>query len=241
MAEVKGTSMCDPMVFSARCERRWRVVFAGCALIAFGSTHAAGLRVIVTGQGKPAVDAVVSLHSRAAAAAVRPVRGSIDQRASQFVPRVTVVPVDTPIRFPNTDNIRHQVYSFSAAKRFELPLYTGQPAEPIVFNNPGVVELGCSIHDWMLAYVVVVDTPHYGVTDAAGRSSINAPAGTYTLRVWHPQLPGGKPHEETVVLSSVPRDKAVVLSLVPTAKPAALGDDRLRSLQEKFRRLKDRR
>lgn len=233
--------MGDPVVTDSKRDRRCLLVMATCALLALGSAQAANLRVAVTNQGKPSADAVVSLHSRTAAAAARPGLASIDQRAAQFVPRVTVVPVGTPVRFPNSDNVRHQVYSFSAARRFQLPLYAGQPAAPVVFDMPGVVELGCNIHDWMLAYVVVVDTPHHGLTDATGKIRIEAPAGTYTLRVWHPQLAGGKPHEETVVLSAATREKAVALTLLGKVEPAGAGDDKLRALQEKFRRLKDRR
>ena len=204
------------------------------------NAQAARLQVAVTGSGAPAADAVVSLHSPAAVAATRAGRATIDQRASQFVPRVTVVTVGTPVVFPNSDNVRHQVYSFSPAKRFELPLYAGKPAAPVVFATPGVVELGCNIHDWMLAYVVVVDTPYHAITDARGQARIQAPAGTYTLRVWHPGLAGGKVHEERVVLSSSPLDKVVALSLVAKTEAPAPADDKLRALQEKFRKLKEK-
>ena len=166
--------------------------------------------------------------------------GVLDQRNTQFVPRVSVVTVGTPVSFPNSDNVRHQVYSFSPAKRFELPLYSGKPAAPVVFATPGVVELGCNIHDWMLAYVVVVDTPYHAITDARGQARIQAPAGTYTLRVWHPGLAGGKVHEERVVLSSSPLDKVVALSLVAKTEAPAPADDKLRALQEKFRKLKEK-
>jgi plastocyanin len=195
----------------------------------------------VTGSGAPAADAVVSLHSPAAVAATRAGRATIDQRASQFVPRVTVVTVGTPVVFPNSDNVRHQVYSFSPAKRFELPLYAGKPAAPVVFATPGVVELGCNIHDWMLAYVVVLDTPYHAITDARGQGRIDAPAGTYTLRVWHPSLKGGTVHEERIVLADAPVERAVSLSLVATPEATAPADDKLRALQEKFRKLKDKR
>ena len=218
----------------------WIAALCLSASLLAGNAHAGRLQVVVTGQGAPAADAVVSLHSPAAVAATRAGRATIDQRASQFVPRVTVVTVGTPVVFPNSDNVRHQVYSFSPAKRFELPLYSGKPAAPVVFNTAGVVELGCNIHDWMLAYVVVVDTPYHVVTDARGQGRIEAPAGTYILRVWHPGLKGGKPHEETVVLSAAPLERTVALSLVATPAAPAPTDDKLRALQEKFRKLKEK-
>ena len=222
--------------------RAWRcppaIVVA--AWLAFGSAQAADLQLTVNGRGKPAGEAVVSLHSSAAAAATRPGRGVVDQRNTQFVPRVSVVTVGTPVTFPNSDNVRHQVYSFSPAKRFELPLYAGKPAAPVVFATAGVVELGCNIHDWMLAYVVVVDTPYYAIADARGQARIQAPAGSYTLRVWHPGLAGGKVHEERVVLSPTPLAKVVALSLVAKTEAPAPADDKLRALQEKFRKLKEK-
>jgi len=219
---------------------RWPPALVVAAWLVPGTVHAADLQATINGQGKPAGEAVVSLHSSTAAAATRPGRGVVDQRNTQFVPRVSVVTVGTPVSFPNSDNVRHQVYSFSPAKRFELPLYSGKPAAPVVFATPGVVELGCNIHDWMLAYVVVVDTPYHAITDARGQARIQAPAGTYTLRVWHPGLAGGKVHEERVVLSSSPLDKVVALSLVAKTEAPAPADDKLRALQEKFRKLKEK-
>jgi plastocyanin len=218
----------------------WVAVLCMSASLLAGTAQAARLQVVVNGQGVPAADAVVSLHSPAALAATRAGRGTIDQRNTQFVPRVSVVTIGTPVSFPNSDNVRHQVYSFSPAKRFELPLYSGKPAAPVVFDAPGVVELGCNIHDWMLAYVVVVDTPYFAIVDARGRIDIEAPAGTYTLRVWHPGLKGGKPHEETVMIGTAPVDRTVSLSLVAAPEAPAPADEKLRALQEKFRKLKDK-
>ncbi|WP_460890864.1 methylamine utilization protein, partial [Ramlibacter alkalitolerans] len=101
--------------------------------------------------------AVVTLTPLRRAAAVVPVDAVMDQVNSEFQPRVLVVTKGSRVRFPNSDTIRHQVYSFSAAKRFELPLYTGTPPEPVVFDRAGVVTLGCNIHDWMKGYVVILD------------------------------------------------------------------------------------
>lgn len=216
-----------------------------CCLLCLGlvpgwnAARAGTLEVRVDSAGAGVADAVVSLHSPQAAAAVVPETASIDQRDTQFVPRVSVVQVGSPVRFPNSDNVRHQVYSFSPARRFELPLYSGKAAAPVVFGTPGVVELGCNIHDWMLAYVVVVDTPYHAITDADGHATLEAPAGTYRLRVWHSALPPGSPPEEReVIVSAQPSSAQVTLALVARVAPAGPGDDRLRLLQEKFRKLK---
>ena len=96
----------------------------------------------------------------------------------------------TSVNFPNRDQIRHHVYSFSPAKTFEIPLYAGMPEKLIDFDRPGEVVLGCNIHDWMKAYVFVVDTPYFAVTDGAGEAELALPVGDYRVEVWHPQLDG---------------------------------------------------
>jgi plastocyanin len=113
----------------------------------------------------------------------------MDQKNRTFVPHVLPVQVGTAVEFPNSDDVRHQVYSFSEAKKFQLPLYTGTPASPIVFDKTGVVSLGCNIHDRMNAYIVVVDTPYFAVTGRDGRVTLpNLGAGRYVVRLWHPDL-----------------------------------------------------
>lgn len=159
----------------------------------------APLRVnVMDAQGKPVPDAVVFLESPEAARASKPLDGAeMVQQDKAFQPSVLVVPKGTAVNFPNRDTVRHHVYSFSPAKRFELKLYVGTPANPIVFDKAGVVVLGCNIHDQMLAYIVVVDTPWYGRTDATGQLTLNdVPAGNYRLRTWHGRLPVGEPAQD---------------------------------------------
>jgi len=113
----------------------------------------------------------------------------IDQIKRRFVPLVTVVQTGTSISFPNKDNIEHDVYSFSPAKTFELDLYSGVPSHPVVFDKPGIAVLGCNIHDSMIAYVYVVDSPYFGKSDENGVARIeNLPAGNYEFRAWHYQM-----------------------------------------------------
>ncbi|MFY3386043.1 methylamine utilization protein [Paracidovorax sp. MALMAid1276] len=169
------------------------VLAAACA----GAAHAATVVVDVQdAAGKPLADAIVFLESAEARRQVRPQPGvDMAQEARKFVPGVLVVPVGTEVRFPNRDTVRHHVYSFSPAKKFELKLYTGTPANPVVFDRPGVVVLGCNIHDAMVGWILVVDTPHYARSAAgSGRVQIdNVPPGHYTLRTWHERLPVGAP------------------------------------------------
>ena len=109
----------------------------------------------------------------------------IDQVNRKFVPRVSVVQAGTPIKFPNSDNIRHSVYSFSAPRIFTLKLYAGTPAIPVVFDQPGIVVLGCNIHDTMVAWILVVNTPYFARTAADGTATLSGlPPGNYVLRTW---------------------------------------------------------
>ncbi len=150
--------------------------------------------VVVDDAGKPVADAVVYATPRGGKApALTPPaeRLVMDQRDKEFVPYVLPVQVGTPVYFPNSDDIRHHVYSFSPAKTFELPLYKGTPANPVVFDKPGAVALGCNIHDWMVGYVYVVGTPWFARTADDGTARLaNLPAGEYEVRAWHPRLRG---------------------------------------------------
>ena len=149
-------------------------------------------------RGKPLPDAVVFLESREAKLLSRPIQGAeIAQINRQFVPADLVVPTGTAVTFPNRDTVRHHVYSFSNTKKFELKLFAGTPANPVVFDRPGIAVLGCNIHDNMAAWVVVVDTPFYARSDALGFASlVDVPAGNYRLRVWHSHLAVGTPATE---------------------------------------------
>lgn len=177
---------------------RWKaltrrfLLLAGLASVGL-SASAVGLQVQVQDKnGKPLPNAVVFLESADAKSASKPLKGiEVVQAAKQFSPAVTVVTTGTSILFPNNDTVRHHVYSFSPAKTFDLKLYAGVPANPVVFDKSGIAVLGCNIHDNMVAWVVVVDTPYFGRTDAQGHLTIEAPAGSYKLRTWHASLPTG--------------------------------------------------
>ncbi|EIJ42899.1 hypothetical protein BegalDRAFT_2033 [Beggiatoa alba B18LD] len=161
-------------------------------------TFAASLTVQVTEQtGKPVQGAVIEIVSPTGAFPKPPIFISIiDQINKEFVPNITVVPVNTPIKFPNKDNIHHHVYSFSTAKPFELPLYEGTPTDPIIFDKTGIITLGCNIHDWMLGYIYVAASDKFTQTSADGTATLaDIPAGNYTLKVWHPNTQNAKEAE----------------------------------------------
>lgn len=113
----------------------------------------------------------------------------MDQKNRTFIPHVLPVQTGTKVQFPNSDDIRHHVYSFSPAKPFQLPLYKGTPATPELFDRAGVVTLGCNIHDQMSAFIVIVDTPHFAKTPASGKATLSdLEPGRYTVRVWYPDM-----------------------------------------------------
>ncbi|MEW6120815.1 MAG: methylamine utilization protein [Pseudomonadota bacterium] len=154
--------------------------------------HAATLEVeLRAAGGEPVEDAVVYLRSgKTRGLPLRAADARIDQIDKTFVPLVSVVQTGTRITFPNKDNIRHHVYSFSKAKRFEIKLYADTPAKPVLFDKPGYVVMGCNIHDTMIAHLLVVDTPWFAKSDRQGRASLrDVPPGDYSLIVWYYMRP----------------------------------------------------
>jgi plastocyanin len=152
--------------------------------------------------GAPVADAVVSV----AAPHSGPIRFSwpyrVAQQNIQFEPFVLVVPVGADVAFPNLDPVRHHVYSFSPPKVFELKLYGRDQARVVHFDKPGVVQLGCNIHDNMIAFIDVVETPYVAKTDARGEAVIHdVPAGRHPMSVWRPYLraPGGRLTQEVQI------------------------------------------
>ena len=171
-----------------------------CALAIAGAAPplvAAPLNVRVTDTaGHPVRDAVVTFYPVGAAA--RPERSGgrfvVAQQNLQFRPFLTVVPVGADVSFPNLDPTKHHVYSFSAAKRFELKLFAKDQSRTVHFDKPGVVALGCNIHDQMSAFIVVTDSAWTARTNSQGIASFgDVPNTPARLTVWHPYLraPGG--------------------------------------------------
>jgi plastocyanin len=184
-----------------------------------GIAHAQNAEIVATvtdTQGGPLADVVVfALPSDGNLRLTgKPREEAILQVDKEFVPKVTPVFVAAAVSFPNNDSVRHHVYSFSSAKRFELPLYQGVPAKPVVFERPGVVVLGCNIHDWMVAYVYVSESPYFAKTGADGKATIaDLAPRAYVVRVWHPQLEGEEEQTRKAVDVSKLRRGEVAWSL----------------------------
>lgn len=167
------------------------------------------------GGDRPLSEAVVFLESAQARRQVRPLeKAEMGQAGKQFVPQVLVVTTGTEVNFPNRDTVRHHVYSFSPVRKFELKLYIGTPAKPVLFDQPGIAVLGCNIHDQMVGWIVIVDTPYFGVTAEKGQLVLEKlPPGNYRLRSWHAGLPVGAPALDQAVTIPAEGQLAVTLRM----------------------------
>lgn len=185
-----------------------------CSLMA-GAALAGTLDIQVLDEhDKPLANAVVFVDSPQAKRMLKPLTGmQMAQKELSFQPSLLVVTTGTAVSFPNMDSVRHHVYSFSSPKRFELKLYVGTPLAPVVFDQAGAVVLGCNIHDQMIGYILVVDTPFHGITNADGQVSLrDIPAGTGTLRVWHSRLiNSAQPQSQTVQIDAGSKAQTVNL------------------------------
>jgi len=200
-------------------------LFAALLLIALPAVAAQMELTLVDTQGKPLNNAVAAIvpAQKINYTALPP--AVMDQRKNMFVPSVLAIRVNTQVSFPNSDDIRHHVYSFSPAKKFELRLYHGMTAEPVLFDKPGTVVLGCNIHDSMVAYIYVVDTDFFAVADAQGKISITAPGGTYQLQIYHPQMNSNFPESAIVLDDSQAIQKTITLDNLSAPTPAKTDDE----------------
>ena len=179
--------------------------------------------------GQPVKDAVVfaktlvGSRTNSSASMEKSRTTTIAQINKQFVPYVSAVQIGTAVSFPNKDNILHNVYSFSKAKKFQLPLYKDEAPEPVTFDKPGVVILGCNIHDWMVAYVYVLDTPYFAKTDSSGRAELkDLPLGEYRVQVRHPRKRkrGSSPALRILVgLDDARQQSRFIIALKPEWRP----------------------
>jgi len=142
----------------------------------------------------------------------------MDQQNKQFAPYVLAVPRGGKVTFPNSDSIKHHVYSFSAAKPFELKLYQGASHQPLVFDKPGVVELGCNIHDWMLGYILVADSSVIAKTNSLGQTSLLLPDAAGILYIWHPRFKQKNQPQQYIINQEQPVEIIINQPLLPDLK-----------------------
>lgn len=189
-----------------------------CMFLCLLCCHANADSFLITDQnGKPVKDAVVELVGLddSVAAINKKQTAVMDQVNKRFVPELLVIKVNDEVSFPNSDNIRHHVYSFSPAKPFELKLYSGQPKAPLLFEKPGIVVLGCNIHDSMVGYIYVAESEYVEATDEQGVATVDV---TYQgIRVWHSNQSSGPMSvmslERANLKTSAENDKLFIIEL----------------------------
>lgn len=170
--------------------------------------------------GRPVRDAVVMVRPAKGVPAGTPMKVTwpmvMAQQNTQFAPYVLIVPVGSSVSFPNKDKVRHHVYSFSAPKKFELKLYGRDETRSVTFDKPGAVSLGCNIHDTMIAFIFVSDTPYAAKTGADGVAVVqDAPAGASTLLVWHPDLKARAPVPRPITVAAGAQRASASIELRP--------------------------
>lgn len=215
-----------------------RVVAAGIVcLCGVGSAAAANLEIRVSAAGVPLDDVIVAVHGGVAAPGGAR-QHVIDQVDKRFVPHVAAIRVGDRVSFPNSDDIRHHVYSFSPPKVFELPLYHGIPSEPVRFEQPGKVVLGCNIHDGMSAYVYVLTAERFARADEGIARFADLPPGRYEIALWHPrQARASEDARHPVTLGEM--DAALAFDLALEPRPA-VAPATPSPLEAKFRALRER-
>jgi hypothetical protein len=153
-----------------------------------------------------------------------------------------ILPAGSSVEFPNQDNTQHHVYSFSPAKTFNLELYADKPEAPVVFDQPGIVELGCNIHDHMQAFIVVADSRAIGQTNEQGEVTIaldfgdTQVPGSLSLNIWHPRLPDNtRPLVREINATSLTNSSIETVSIELTPEPRLEGP--MDDLQKRFQEL----
>jgi len=190
-----------------RLEMKWLIYILAGVLMSLwttGSASSGTIKGTVKVKGLPSPENVVVYIEKVGENRFDPPEEAavLDQRNLTFIPHVMPILVGTRVDFPNNDNVRHNVFSPSKAKRFDLGTYSPGTTKSAVFDRPGVVVLLCNIHAEMSAYILVLKNPYFAVTDKKGgfripdRKAMKAakleylelPPGKYLLRTWHEKL-----------------------------------------------------
>ena len=189
-------------------------------LLCANAVFAESVKVTVQGKsGTPAADTIIVFDPLDATPPASHGAAIVDQVNKTFVPHVTVIRTGTAVAFPNSDRIRHQVYSFSPSHPFTLKLYAGSPRTDVIFDKPGMVVLGCNIHDSMVGFIAVVDSPYFAKVPASGIVDMDLPPGHYRLRVWNSNMIMAVPNQDITVAAA-----ALVIPLEVEVNPALATD-----------------
>jgi plastocyanin len=146
---------------------------------------------VINNDGQPLSGVVVYVTPKAPDVEL-PVNSSrlvIGQKNREFSPYISVVQKGQLVDFENNDDITHHIYSVSGKNTFDFKIKAGNRLKVDQFKASEEVAMGCNIHDWMSGYLLVVDTPYYGLTNSAGNITLDLVyKGDYSVKVWHPQL-----------------------------------------------------
>lgn len=183
-----------------------------------------------------AVVAIPNTHAHSEHELALPV-AIMDQVDYQYAPEVLIVDKNQWVDFPNSDNVRHHVYSFSSPKTFEIKMYAGSDAQPIQFNTGGIVVLGCNIHDSMIGYIYVSENETSFLSDANGKLVL--PANTRDITIWHPNLSANHVERKNYTISQNVSEQTLTLDMLINSEQSTdnLKDDvKTNNFRNKFKR-----
>lgn len=189
------------------------LIAASAMLVQTASLDTAEVRGSIKALGvRDSANVVVFLEGNGTKATPAPKAAVMDQRSLTFVPHVLPLPRGTAVDFPNSDKVRHNVYSpAGSAKRFNLGTYAVGVTKTEQFDAVGVVPLLCNVHSEMSGFILVMDTPHFAVTDKYGRFSIKGvPPGKYVLRAWHEKVKSAE--REITVVAGTPTEVQIEMT-----------------------------
>lgn len=217
----------------------WRLklilFFIICLTVSFAS---AGHEVsLVDSEGDPLHEAVLMQFKTSAAEENTETDSEVhimDQINHQFAPQLIVIKSGDFVNFPNSDNVRHHVYSFSPAKTFELALYEAGTSPDMAFSTQGIVVVGCNIHDQMRGHIVVAGTERYRMSDKNGLFSFPDEWVNHgDWFVWHPWMSDQGLKPQPVDLNEWVGGESETVVTIPVTKPM---QEQESELERRFRR-----
>ena len=189
-------------------------LFAFCLItLTLMCPHAFAESIQISDQfGRPIENVVVSFTIAEPTSSHKLDVATMDQINKQFAPQVLVVQKNQTVSFPNSDNIRHHLYSFSKPKPFQFKMFKGGESKELTFDQTGIVVLGCNIHDQMVGYIYVADNEYTVMTDAQGIAEI--PRGGLAVKLWHSKYSANKIERKSVQLPTSRSEHPLPITMI---------------------------